>query len=180
MERMWNPWRMAYIKSASNRQAKGCIFCDKLRGDTKRDRENLVLLRGECAFVMLNLYPYTNGHMMVAPYEHTGELESLDGETLKEMMLLVGKGIRALRRMMNPHGFNIGVNIGRVAGAGVEDHVHIHVVPRWNGDTNFMPVFAEVRMIPQLLEDTYDGLLDAFKAQEQDSKPPTRRRHKTK
>ena len=170
MKRLWTPWRMAYIrpskKTTKSKKPSGCIFCDKIKMSKRSDRKNLVLLRGERAFLMMNLYPYTNGHLMVAPYTHTGELESLDGETLTEMMLLVGKGIRALRRVMSPHGFNVGMNIGRVAGAGVEDHVHIHVVPRWNGDTNFMPVLAETRMIPELLPDTYDHLFAALKEQE--------------
>lgn len=166
MKRLWTPWRMAYLKAPKGAETGGCIFCSKILASPEKDRENLVLARGERAFVMLNLFPYSNGHMLVAPYEHTGELESLDSETLKDMMLLVGKGIRALRRVMNPQGFNVGANLGRVAGAGVEDHVHLHLVPRWNGDTNFMPVLADTRMIPELLPQTYDGLLEAFKTEE--------------
>lgn len=162
MKRLWTPWRMVYLKSASKSKKGECIFCDKIKARRTQDRKNLVLYRGERAFVVMNLYPYTSGHLMVAPYEHSGALESLDGEVLKEMMLLVGTSIRALRATMNPQGFNIGINLGRVAGAGVEDHVHIHIVPRWNGDTNFMPVFAEVRMIPELLPQTYDKLFAAF------------------
>lgn len=182
MKRMWNPWRMAYIKSASKPEPAGCIFCDKLEQGTRRDRKNLVLFRGARAFIMLNLYPYTNGHLMVAPYQHTGEMEALDGETLKEMMVLVTQCMRALRGLMNPHGFNVGANLGRVAGAGVVDHVHIHIVPRWNGDTNFMPVLAEVRMIPQLLEDTYEGLLEQMQAQDgvRKTRSATKRRAKKK
>jgi ATP adenylyltransferase len=114
MKQMWTPWRMAYIKGP---KGEGCIFCNKIKAGVAQDRQNLVLERSERAFVMLNLYPYTNGHMMVAPYAHTGELESLDGETLKEMMLLVAKSIRALRRVSAPQGFNIGVNMGKIAGA---------------------------------------------------------------
>ena len=163
---------MAYIKPSKKKKDEKpgtCIFCDKIAASKRSDRKNLVLLRGERAFMMMNLYPYTNGHLMVAPYAHTGELETLDGETLKEMMLLVGKGICALRRESNPHGFNVGMNMGRVAGAGVEDHVHIHVVPRWNGDTNFMPVLADTRMIPELLPQTYDNLLAALKEIEKEN-----------
>jgi ATP adenylyltransferase len=171
---------MAYLKAPKGAETKGCIFCDKIRANRQSDRKNLVLLRGARAFLMLNLYPYANGHMMVAPYQHTGELDSLDGETLQEMMLLVGKGIRALRRLMKPQGFNIGANLGRAAGAGVDDHVHLHIVPRWGGDTNFMPVFAETRMIPELLPQTYAGLLRAFNAPAEPSRRPksttTRRR----
>src|SRR5712692_1521870 len=118
MKRLWTPWRFPYLKAPKGAVTGDCIFCAKLRAGRENDRENLVLLRGERAFVMLNLYPYTNGHMMVAPLEHCGELESLDAETLKEMMLLIGKSIRALRRLLSPQGFNVGLNEGRAAGAG--------------------------------------------------------------
>lgn len=154
---------MAYLKAPKGAVTGNCIFCDKLRDPPSKDRENLLLVRGERAMLLLNLYPYTNGHLLVAPNEHRAELEELDGETLKEMMLLVGRGIRTLRRSMSPQGFNVGANLGRVAGAGVEDHVHFHVVPRWNGDTNFMPVLADTRMIPELLPQTYDNLLALLK-----------------
>lgn len=166
MKRIWTPWRMAYLKGPKGSETSGCIFCDKFRAGVELDRENLVLKRGDRAFMLLNLFPYTNGHMMVAPYQHTGELESLDPETLKEIMLLVGQGIRALRKILNPQGFNVGANLGRVAGAGVEDHVHMHIVPRWGGDTNFMPVLADVRLIPELLPQTYDSLVEALKSEE--------------
>ncbi len=172
---------MAYLKAPKTSNKRGCIFCDKVRANVAQDRENLVVWRGKRAFVVLNLYPYSNGHLMVAPYRHTGELESLDGDTLKEMMLLVAKSIRALRVMMNPQGFNVGANLGHVAGAGVEDHVHIHVVPRWGGDTNFMPVLADVRMIPELLPQTYDGLLEAFRSvDKQSNTTPTKNRREKK
>ncbi len=167
MKRIWTPWRMAYLTGPKSPEPGGCIFCDKVRAGVESDRENLVLKRGERAFMLLNLFPYTNGHMMVAPYLHTGELESLDPETLKEMMLLVNQGIRALRKTMNPQGFNVGANLGRVAGAGVADHLHMHVVPRWGGDTNFMPVLADVRLIPELLPQTYDNLAQALKSEEE-------------
>ncbi len=175
MKRLWTPWRMAYLKGSKE---KGCIFCNKIRASKRSDRKNLVVWRGERAFIVLNLYPYSNGHLMVAPYEHVGELEALDGETLQEMMLLVVKSIRALRRMMNPQGFNIGANLGRVAGAGVDDHVHLHVVPRWGGDTNFMPVLAETRMIPELLPQTYAKLQKAMQAEEDAHAKKKRRRVK--
>jgi ATP adenylyltransferase len=172
---------MAYLKAPKESSKRGCIFCDMILENRAQDRENLVVRRGKRAFVLLNLYPYSNGHLMVAPYQHTGELESLDGATLKEMMLLVAQSIRALRTMMNPQGFNVGANLGHVAGAGVENHVHIHIVPRWGGDTNFMPVLADVRMIPELLPQTYDGLLEAFKAErKKPRKPPTKNRRKGK
>ncbi len=163
MKRLWTPWRIAYLKAPKGAETGGCIFCDKIRADPSKDRENLLLLRGQRAFVTMNLYPYTNGHLMVAPNEHRGELEALDGETLKEMMLLVSKSIRALRQTLKPHGFNVGANLGRVAGAGVEDHLHFHIVPRWNGDTDFMTVIADTRKIPELLTETYDNLIAVFK-----------------
>ncbi len=170
MKRLWTPWRMSYLRAPKGSVTGGCIFCEKIGDAVEKDRENLVLLRGKHAFLMLNLYPYANGHMMVAPYEHKGELESLDPETLQEMMLLVKRGIKALRTVMNPQGFNVGANLGRAAGAGVDDHVHFHIVPRWVGDTNFMPVLSDVRMIPELLPQTYDQLKSALIAQEEKDK----------
>jgi ATP adenylyltransferase len=159
MKRLWTPWRIKYLEKGDKPATTSCIFCDKIQASLDKDRDNLLLFRGEKACIALNLYPYSNGHLMVAPYAHTGALEALDADTLQEMMLLVGRCIRMLRRVMNPEGFNIGANLGRVAGAGVEDHVHFHIVPRWNGDTNFMPVLAETRVIPELLPKTYDRLL---------------------
>jgi len=144
---------MEYILS---NKTKSCVLCDKVAEND--DKKNHILHRGHTCYVMLNLYPYNNGHLMVAPYQHVPSLEMLEQETLTEMMLLVSKCLVALRQCMNPHGFNLGANIGKVAGAGVYDHVHIHIVPRWEGDTNFMPIFAETRVIPELLDDTYEKL----------------------
>ena len=163
MKRLWTPWRMAYIKAPKDQRPTGCVFCAKIKASREHDKENLVLLRGRHSFIALNLYPYTNGHIMVVPYQHTSNLESLDGATLKEMMLLVADSIRALRIVANPQGFNVGMNLGRVAGAGVEEHIHIHVVPRWNGDTDFMAVTADVRKIPEMLPETFDTLVEAIK-----------------
>jgi len=132
---------------------QGCIFCLALAEE--RDVDNLIVWRGERAFVMLNRYPYNAGHLMVIPNLHVPSVEDLPPETLTEMMLLVNRSLGALRRAMAPHGFNIGANLGRVAGAGIADHVHLHLVPRWEGDTNFMPVLADVRVVPELLVDTY-------------------------
>ncbi|MBI5648885.1 MAG: HIT domain-containing protein [Chloroflexi bacterium] len=164
MKHLWTPWRMPYLKAPKETTMTGCIFCDKFRANGEQDRDNLVLWRGQRAGIVMNLYPYTNGHLMVAPYAHTGELETLDAVTLQEMMLLVAQSIRALRAYANPHGFNVGANLGKCAGAGVEDHVHLHIVPRWNGDTNFMPVLAETRMIPEMLPDTYDKIFSVLQA----------------
>ena len=137
-----------------------CVFCEKIH--SQDDRDNLVLYRGAQVAIMMNLYPYNTGHLMVIPYAHVPSLEDLDAETQAEMMRLVTRALQALRETLRPDGFNVGVNIGRAAGAGISDHVHLHVVPRWQGDTNFMPVIADVRVIPQSLDATYEQLVDAF------------------
>lgn len=134
----------------------GCVFCEKMASDA--DRENLVLYRGERACIMLNLYPYNTGHLMVIPRGHAPSLEDLDAETRQEIMDLITLSLRVLRKALRPDGFNIGVNIGKAAGAGISEHVHVHVVPRWEGDTNFMPIMAETRVMPELLTQTYDKL----------------------
>ncbi|HID87328.1 MAG TPA: HIT domain-containing protein [Anaerolineae bacterium] len=157
MKRMWAPWRMEYL--TDNRE-EGCIFCEKPA--EKRDQENYLLYRGQTSYILLNLYPYSNGHLMVAPYQHVASLEDLEPEILTELMLLVNLSLRVLRRALKPHGFNVGVNIGKAAGAGFVDHVHIHIVPRWQGDTNFMPILAETRIIPELLDETYERLRAAL------------------
>ena len=156
MHNLWAPWRIEYILS---KKQPGCIFCDKVQED--RDRENYILHRGRTAFIMLNTYPYNNGHLMVIPYAHVGSIEELSTEAVTEMMQLVQRSVRALRKSCLPEGFNIGMNIGRSAGAGVADHVHMHVVPRWHGDTNYMGVLANTHTIPELLETTYDRLIAA-------------------
>ena len=146
-----------YVKDASKAAEEECIFCAKpAEGD---DRENLIVHRGERCFVLLNLYPYTNGHLMIAPFEHVGRIQDIAPETTAEMMALSQQAISVLQEKYEPHGFNVGFNQGRVAGAGVEHHIHMHVVPRWGGDTNFMPVLADTRVMPQTLEQTYEALL---------------------
>ena len=157
MKHLWSPWRLEYLTAP---KAEGCIFCHAT--ESKGDRENLVLLRGERAFLILNRYPYNNGPFMSVPYEHVPSLEDLDPPALTEMMLLVNRGMAALRACMRPDGFNVGANLGQVAGAGIEDHVHIHVVPRWAGDTNFMPVTGDMRVVPQTWLQTYDVLKAAL------------------
>jgi len=159
-ERIWAPWRLAYVKDASKDQEQECIFCAKPRqGD---DAANLIVHRGERCFVILNLFPYTNGHLMVAPYEHVGSLPELCAETIAEMMALAQRAMTILEDVYSPHGYNVGFNQGRVAGAGVEHHIHMHVVPRWGGDTNFMPVLADTRVMPQSLEQSYEALRGRF------------------
>jgi ATP adenylyltransferase len=143
---------------------EGCIFCNEISAD--KDIENYILHRGSRCCLMLNLYPYNTGHLMVIPYEHVANFEDLSEETLTEMMLLIKKSLTALRQAMAPHGFNIGINVGKAAGAGIDEHVHVHIVPRWEGDTNFMTICAETRVVPELLDDTYDKLKAIFDKQE--------------
>ncbi len=159
-DRIWAPWRLAYVKDASKDVEQACIFCAK--PDEDDDEANLIVHRGERCFVILNLYPYTNGHLMIAPFEHVAAIQELPPETTAEMMALAQRGIEVLQAEYEPHGFNVGFNQGRVAGAGVEHHIHMHVVPRWGGDTNFMPVLADTRVMPQTLEQSYEALRGGF------------------
>jgi ATP adenylyltransferase len=157
MKHLWSPWRLEYLVAP---RTDGCVFCHA--AESEDDRQTLVLFRGERAFLILNRYPYNNGHFMVVPYAHLPSLEDLDAPTLTEMMLLLNRGLAGLRAVMCPDGFNVGVNLGHVAGAGIEEHVHIHVVPRWSGDTNFMPVVGDMRVVPQTWLQTYDDLKAAL------------------
>lgn len=154
-QRLWSPWRMEYIEKADD--VPGCIFC--VKPAEERDRKNGILYRGRTAFIMMNAFPYNTGHLMVAPYKHTADLYELSDEELLETSRLVRYSVRLLTAAMNPDGFNLGVNLGRPAGAGFADHVHWHVVPRWNGDTNFMPVVGNTKVLPESLEATYDRLM---------------------
>ena len=159
MNHLWSPWRMKYIEK--HEKVEGCVFCN---AQAKEDSAaNLIVFRGERAFVILNLYPYASGHLMVVPFEHKPTLEELDSSTRAEMMELTTQCMTVLRKIYNPQGFNMGANIGEAAGAGVLDHVHIHVVPRWNGDTNFMSTLGETRVLPESLEDTYKRVKEGFK-----------------
>ena len=157
MEHLWAPWRMAYV---GVEQPPGCIFCVKPGED--RDVENCILHRGKHAFVMLNAFPYNSGHLLIAPYRHTADLGELTGEEALEMMQLAQQGIAALGRAFRPDGHNLGMNLGRVAGAGIADHLHLHIVPRWNGDNNFMTVVADTRVLPEALADSYQKLREAW------------------
>ncbi len=158
--RIWAPWRLSYVKDAAKDNEDECIFCAKpAAGD---DKANLIVHRGERCFVILNLFPYTNGHLMVAPYDHVASLADVDPETTAEMMALAQKAMDRLEAVYDPHGYNVGFNQGRVAGAGVEHHIHMHVVPRGGGDTNFMPVIADTRVMPQTLEQSYEALRGGF------------------
>ena len=151
MKRIWASWRMKYISKAN--EETGCVFCNALA--KKDDAENLIVLRGRHAFIILNKYPYTSGHAMVAPLDHRATLEDLDPATRAEMMELASQCMASLRKIYHPHAFNLGANIGEAAGAGVPGHIHLHIVPRWNGDTNFMSTIGEVRVLPEDLEETY-------------------------
>jgi ATP adenylyltransferase len=157
MERIWAPWRLEYIKSAD--EQSGCVFCTAAGLD---DEEGLIVHRGELAFVLLNKYPYAGGHVMVAPYRHCGSLGELSDDEALEVHRLAAVAVDVLAAVMSPQGFNLGWNLGRVAGAGVLDHVHEHVVPRWAGDTNFMPVLADVKVMPEHLSDTRRKLVAAW------------------
>ncbi|MDF0590321.1 HIT domain-containing protein [Methanotrichaceae archaeon Mx] len=154
---LWAPWRMDYILSDKR---GGCIFCEKEGED--RDRENLILFRGRHHFIIMNAYPYNNGHMMVVPRRHTSTLEGWSPEERAEFLELTDIAVDILKRTMRPDGFNIGINMGEVAGAGIADHIHLHVVPRWSGDCNFMPVLADTRVVPEHIQATYEKLLEAL------------------
>ena len=186
MEYLWTPWRMEYISGAGGDEvevededkvkpggpaeemleepaageveATGCVFCDRVRLPETHDRASLILLRARHNFAILNLYPYNSAHLMVVPYAHTADLVSLPSEVAREMVMLVQRMVRAIGEEYRPEGFNIGMNLGRIAGAGVADHLHMHVVPRWAGDTNFMPIVGSTKVLPELLERTYDRL----------------------
>jgi ATP adenylyltransferase len=158
MKHLWSPWRMTYIEK--HEKQAGCVFCNaQARTDSA---ENLIAFRGKNVYVILNLFPYTSGHLMVVPFEHKASIEDLDTATRTEMMELTSKCMGILRKLYNPQGFNMGANIGEAAGAGVPGHVHIHIVPRWSGDTNFMTTLGNARVLPEFLEDTYKRVKEAF------------------
>jgi ATP adenylyltransferase len=159
MENLWAPWRMDFI-APKTPPPPGCIFCTQPAAE--RDEEYHILYRDRLCFIMLNKYPYNNGHLMIAPFQHVGSISQLDTATLAELMAQVQLALKALRLAMKPDGFNMGINEGKVAGAGFADHVHYHIVPRWNGDTNFMPVVADIKVMPAHLDVVYQQLKDAL------------------
>jgi ATP adenylyltransferase len=156
-KQLWAPWRLEYVQSADDQP--DCVFCTAAEGD---DEERLVVHRGERALVLLNKFPYSSGHLMIAPYRHVGELVALEDDEALELHRLSTEGLSALDGTYGPEGYNLGWNLGRIAGAGVVDHVHLHVVPRWAGDTNFMPVLADVKVLPEHLEQTRRRLAAAW------------------
>jgi ATP adenylyltransferase len=182
MKPLWAPWRMDFIlenKSAPKSGSKsgsiqGCIFCSKPK--EHQDRKNHILFRGERVFVMLNIYPYNNGHLLASPYLHAGNLSDLDRTVLADLMETVKKSVAILGAAVSPDGFNIGINLGKAAGAGIENHIHVHIVPRWAGDTNYMPVLSETRVIPEHLDATYDALLPHFTALKKPDRPDRKKK----
>jgi ATP adenylyltransferase len=160
-QRLWSPWRAEYINAPHDEEA-GCIFCELPAKDD--DDSTFILARQGTAFAVLNAYPYNPGHLMVAPLRHVGEFEGLGRDEIVDTGELLQRAVQAMRDEMDPDGFNVGMNLGKVAGAGIPGHVHWHVVPRWNGDTNFMPVVGETRVLPELLDDTYKKLKPRFES----------------
>lgn len=166
MDYLWSPWRFRYITEGLPRN--GCPFCEMARQDAARDAEQFILYRARLNFVFLNLYPYSTGHVLITPYAHAATLNELDEETLEEMMLLARRVERTLKAVYAPEGYNLGMNLGKCAGAGVADHLHMHFLPRWGGDTNFMSVVSETRVLPEELRTTYEKLVGHF----QEAKSP--------
>jgi ATP adenylyltransferase len=160
MKRLFSPWRMKYIQNTKGNEEGGCIFCNALT--TEDSPANLVIARGKAAFALLNLFPYTSGHMMVAPYDHKANLDEISAAARAEMMELVSQCIVTLKQVYQPQAFNVGANIGEAAGAGVPGHVHLHIVPRWSGDTNFMSTVGEVRVLPETIDETYKRIHTAW------------------
>ena len=161
MKRLFSPWRSAYIQSfQGGRKSKGCLFCRIAKEDN--DKENLIVWRGKKCFVVMNRYPYNNGHLMIVPMEHAASIEDLEPVVRQEMMEMLNQSLGLLRSVYHPTAFNFGANIGTAAGAGVADHVHLHVVPRWNGDTNFMSIVGETRVLPEEMTETYRQLRQAW------------------
>jgi ATP adenylyltransferase len=160
MEHLWAPWRIGYIENVDIKE-EGCIFCIKPKQNN--DRENLIVARKEKCFIILNKFPYNNGHLMIVPYNHTGDIAKLSADELKNMMITVQESVKIIKNLMKAQGFNIGLNLERVAGAGIEDHLHIHIVPRWNGDSNFMPIIGNTKVISEGLYETWEKLSREFK-----------------
>jgi ATP adenylyltransferase len=158
MKVLWAPWRMGYI--LSDRKDQNCIFCPG--EDRSKDAERLILFSGEQSLVMMNRFPYNNGHLLVAPVRHVAGLDELGSEEILDLLLTVRKSIEVLKKEMRPEGFNVGLNLGHVAGAGIEEHIHFHVVPRWNGDTNYMTILDDIRVIPEHIQKTYEKLRPDF------------------
>ncbi len=158
MERLYTPWRMKYVVTTRTK-IDGCVFCAKLNDSPEHDRENLIVYRGEKVFAIMNIYPYNTGHLMILPNQHVATLLEASPDIQVELIALTTYFTGLLTDLIHPDGFNVGLNIGRAAGAGIDGHLHIHIVPRWNGDSNFMPVIGETRVLPEELGDTYDRIV---------------------
>ncbi|MGE5410106.1 MAG: HIT family protein [Clostridiales bacterium] len=164
MDKLWSPWRSKYIDSFNTeKKEEGCIFCNKKNAEIS-DESNLLVYKDDLTFTVLNLYPYNGGHLMVVPYRHTSDFLSLTAAENSEIMKNIQLAIKALGKIMNPQGFNVGANVGKAAGAGIDTHLHFHIVPRWLGDINFMPVIGEVKVISQDLLETKRKLVDVYKS----------------
>jgi ATP adenylyltransferase len=162
VKRLWSPWRSKYIDSFSEKGRSGkCIFCDVV--SVGNDEDRFIVWKGEKSFIVMNLFPYNSGHLMVVPYRHRATLQELDDDECLELMNGTKLAIKLLERVSRPDGFNVGMNMGRSSGAGIEGHVHIHVVPRWQGDTNFLPVLADTKLISQDMRTTYEKLKQAVR-----------------
>ena len=161
MDRLWAPWRLTYVKKTNKEKKKGCLFCRKFK--SKKDRTNYVIERRKHSFALLNIYPYNNGHLMIVPYRHIDSIEALEENERLEMMKLLSLMVVSLKKALNPDGFNVGMNLGDIAGAGIVGHLHLHIVPRWKGDCNFMPVLSETRVVPEALQQTYQKLKESLR-----------------
>jgi len=159
MKQLWAPWRMQYILNEIDKN-EGCIFCDFPKKN--EDQKYLIIHRAEKSYVILNKYPYNNGHVLIVPYQHTGDLLDLDDETLLSIQKTIRKTVQVMRNILHPHAMNIGLNMGRIAGAGIDEHIHYHIVPRWDGDTNFMPVISGTKVVSESLEVTWKKLYNEF------------------
>lgn len=163
-ERLWAPWRMEYVEGPKQPRPDGCIFCDKPAEGPDADAENLIAHRGQTCFVILNSFPYNNGHVMVVPFRHVARIDELTAQERDELGSLTARSVEVLEEIFGPDGYNIGINMGAAAGAGIAAHIHQHIVPRWRGDTNFMPVIADTRVLPEALAASYEKIASGFAA----------------
>jgi ATP adenylyltransferase len=161
MKQLWAPWRMEYILSEMENKSEGCIFCDFPK--KQNDADHYIVYRSSTCFIILNKFPYNNGHMMVVPYKHTGNILDLNDEEMLDLQKTINKSVQVLRNVMKPHAMNIGMNLGRTAGAGIDEHIHYHIVPRWDGDTNFMPIISGTKVVSESLQASYEKLSSEFK-----------------
>ena len=161
MKHLWAPWRMEYIENEIDKPGKKCIFCEFPKAND--DEKYLIPFRSEKCFVILNKFPYNNGHVLVVPYLHSGNYLELPDDVLLDLQQTIQKTIRVMKNIMNPHGFNVGMNIGRTAGAGIDEHLHFHIVPRWDGDTNFMPIISETKVVSESLQKTFKKFQNEFR-----------------